>query len=766
MVILAANDTMDTESLEHALAIAEYEPQRIVKKAKRKTSRSDSLNSDSTVPISENAALPDVDNTYYEVPRSPQPKKLQQNFKLVRETQKSPDTESKLKPTATGYLYPVAGPAKVTRQRYSKDRPSRNPETTDSKLENILPGDSKGPTSVIAPSIEDSNSAKTPRRTKTRKRLAEKGWNRLDAARSQDTANSYVGDPPTTRGATKYRRLASLVKYDAAHRSVSPKTNRESGSDNLPHESTAPGGNRWANNGNSRTNASRSNDGESNGGDLRTTDPIRSPPGLNRKLHGRNDNRRSSAEQIRVSSSPPVPAVRQKSLEYTETVTERTLVPYRIQPSSEETNLSGDERLERKSLQHGYINDLKDLPVTPGLDVYQNIKAPGVVVYAVSPVSTTELPSTPTNPYSASLVFYPTRTPGQRYQVSTEDSWISPGKLNRERDWSSGEMKTEGGVTDVVAEATNLGSDEDESKDQRRAEVHVILDEGHPSKSGDSVEDRQEYLKDERNGLTDDKHNQYDDNKHQQGKDDVEHGGDSLHQPTQENQRHQKDGGGGGGNSKFEKGEGAEHMEGHHASEGEEGKKVYKSWHDHEEANKGHSDKERQSNHFDEKDGKQKEHEEEGGYHQHHEGGEKSAKEAEFDEKGEHQKGYNTKGQHSVHKKDEYEKRTEFFDEFDEDGEEEEDGEYHREYKHAKGGHEKVSHHKEGDHEEKYGKEEKHEKGKMHHEDKGHKISEGRDTHYDHDEMHGKKEKHEGGKKWDYKKGDEGNAGGKDEKSD
>ncbi|KYM93908.1 hypothetical protein ALC62_15481, partial [Cyphomyrmex costatus] len=210
----------------------------------------------------------------------------------------------------------------------------------------------------------------------------------------------------------------------------------------------------------------------------------------------------------------------------------------------------------------------------------------------------------------------------------------------------------------------------------------------------------------------------------------------------------------GGKNYKFEDGGGAEHKEEHHGHEGERGDEGYKVWHEHEKAEKGHHDKEHASKHYDEEDGEEKKHEEEGGYHKEHQHGEGGKKTSEFGEKGEHKKGHSTHGEHSVHKKDEYEKKTEFFDEFNEGGGVEKHGKHHHDHESKKGGHEKKGHHDSADHEEKYGKEGKHEKGGHHQEHKGHKVDEGHDHHYDHHHKHGKEEGHEHGKKWNFKKGD------------
>ncbi|XP_046431727.1 hornerin-like [Neodiprion fabricii] len=219
-------------------------------------------------------------------------------------------------------------------------------------------------------------------------------------------------------------------------------------------------------------------------------------------------------------------------------------------------------------------------------------------------------------------------------------------------------------------------------------------------------------------------------------------------------------GGGGEGDHKFEKGGGEEHKDHHHESHGQSGEKNYKGHHEYDKGEKGYHDKEKHSGHYAEKKGDEKKHHAESGYHGEHHHGEKGVKEANFGEKGEHQKGHSTKGEHSIHKKDEYEKKTEFFDEFHEDGGNEKHGEFHHEHDLKKGGHEKSSHLDAGEHEVKHGKEHKHDKGHHYHEDKGHKQADGHEAHHKHDDKLGKKESHEEAKKWAFRKGDDGAGGG------
>lgn len=55
-----------------------------------------------------------------------------------------------------------------------------------------------------------------------------------------------------------------------------------------------------------------------------------------------------------------------------------------------------------------------------------------------------------------------------------------------------------------------------------------------------------------------------------------------------------------------------------------------------------------------------------------------------YEEDGEHSQGHSTKGAHNVHKKEEYEKKQEFFDEYHEGGDHEKHGGFHNEHDHHK----------------------------------------------------------------------------------
>ncbi|XP_043267289.1 histidine-rich glycoprotein-like [Venturia canescens] len=205
-----------------------------------------------------------------------------------------------------------------------------------------------------------------------------------------------------------------------------------------------------------------------------------------------------------------------------------------------------------------------------------------------------------------------------------------------------------------------------------------------------------------------------------------------------------------------EKGGGEKHEEAHHNSSGEKAEKEYKEWHEYDKAKKGHHDKEHHDNEYHEEKGGKKKHEEESGYHKEHHRGEKGSKESEFAEKGKHEKGHSTKGEHVVHKKDEYEKKTEFYDESHEEDGDEKEGEYHHEHEEKKGGHEKIGHHDSAHRIDKYGEKGEHEKGHHWHETKGHEKKDGREEEHSHEEKYGKKGGHEEGEKWSHNNGDKG----------
>ncbi|XP_066140845.1 uncharacterized protein [Euwallacea fornicatus] len=215
-----------------------------------------------------------------------------------------------------------------------------------------------------------------------------------------------------------------------------------------------------------------------------------------------------------------------------------------------------------------------------------------------------------------------------------------------------------------------------------------------------------------------------------------------------------------GGDGEFEKGGGKEFHAHHDGQHGEKGEKDYKGHHHHEKGHKGHHDKENHHKEYDEGGGDKKEHHHDDGYHGEHfrsHGGKKGAK---YKEEGEHSKGHSTKGSHSIHKKDEFEKKTEFFEEDHEGGDSEKQGGYSHSEEFKKGGHSKSGHKHGGHHKEEHGKKSEHQKGGHHKEEHGHDEKEGRGHHHAHDTQWGEKDGKSDGKKWAFKKSSGTGGGG------
>ncbi|CAH1111472.1 unnamed protein product [Psylliodes chrysocephalus] len=214
------------------------------------------------------------------------------------------------------------------------------------------------------------------------------------------------------------------------------------------------------------------------------------------------------------------------------------------------------------------------------------------------------------------------------------------------------------------------------------------------------------------------------------------------------------------GAKEYKKGGGKEHHSSHKGEKGEKGDKGYKGHHYNEKGEKGHKTKEDHDKEYEEKGGHKKKHHHDDGYAAEHHQGEKGHKSSKYHENGDHSKGHSTKGEHIIHKKDEYDKRQEFYDESHEEDGFEKDGEYFHESDYKKGGHEKGGFVKGGEESAQHGKKHHYDKGGHYKEGKGHKGAAGHDSHYDHEHKKGEKEDNSGGKKWSYSKGDGGGGGG------
>ncbi|XP_060530842.1 uncharacterized protein LOC132704686 [Cylas formicarius] len=243
------------------------------------------------------------------------------------------------------------------------------------------------------------------------------------------------------------------------------------------------------------------------------------------------------------------------------------------------------------------------------------------------------------------------------------------------------------------------------------------------------------------------------------------HGVRNVRHNNEHGNKHQDAGG------DFEKGGGKDFHSDHKGEFGEEGHKEYDGHHHHKKSEKGHHDKADDEKNYGEHGGHKKGHKHHDGYFGEHHKEEGGHKGSEYGEHGEHNKGHSTKGSHSIRKKDEFDKKTEFFEEDDESGEFEKHGGYHHEDSYKKGGYKKGDFDKGGSHKDHYGKESDHQKGTYHKEEQGHDEEAGHDIHQSHHTKHGEEDGEKTGKKWAYSEGhgtggDGGGGGGKKKHGD
>ncbi|XP_022834526.1 uncharacterized protein LOC111362190 [Spodoptera litura] len=202
-----------------------------------------------------------------------------------------------------------------------------------------------------------------------------------------------------------------------------------------------------------------------------------------------------------------------------------------------------------------------------------------------------------------------------------------------------------------------------------------------------------------------------------------------------------------------EKGGGREHHSEHEEEHSEEGKKAYEGLHKETKSSKGYHDRENHLGKYDDHGGVDKHHEEESGHYGDHHHEEHGKKHAKYEESGKHSKGHSTKGSHDIHKKEEYEKKVEFFEEEGDSAEEEKHGGFNEEHGHSKGGHFKNGNYKAGHEEHKKGDSGHFAKGGHLHVSKGHKSAAGHDAHSKKNSAHFAKEGKDAGKKWIYHHG-------------
>ncbi|XP_014363832.2 uncharacterized protein LOC106715122 [Papilio machaon] len=206
-------------------------------------------------------------------------------------------------------------------------------------------------------------------------------------------------------------------------------------------------------------------------------------------------------------------------------------------------------------------------------------------------------------------------------------------------------------------------------------------------------------------------------------------------------------------NYEIERGSGREHHSSHEEEHGENGKKAYEGKHEDTKTKKGYHDRENHVGKYDDHGGFDKDLHDESQHYGHHHHEEHGKKHAKYEESGKHSKGHSTKGSHDIHKKEEYEKNVEFFEEDGDFDEEENHGGHHDEKSHAKGGNFKKENLESGHEGHTKGDTGHYSKGGFGHYNKGHKSSGGHDNHG----RHGKENHHiegkDAGKKWIYHHG-------------
>ncbi|XP_011502017.1 PREDICTED: sarcoplasmic reticulum histidine-rich calcium-binding protein-like [Ceratosolen solmsi marchali] len=205
------------------------------------------------------------------------------------------------------------------------------------------------------------------------------------------------------------------------------------------------------------------------------------------------------------------------------------------------------------------------------------------------------------------------------------------------------------------------------------------------------------------------------------------------------------------GDDNHETGAALEHDEDSRANKADDAHKGYNSYKKLDKKDKQHVDRKTNENHF------QNEKQHEGEKHddaKHYKYREKSTKEnesAEFDEEGDHQKGHSTKGEHNIFKKDEYEKKHDFYDEFYDDDGEEEHGNHHQHHKGNSDGHHKSGHDIGEKHERKKGGTEAHKHEHRHYEHEKHGEKERNVEDLANHKEHDAGVAYGYGKKWAYK---------------
>lgn len=204
-----------------------------------------------------------------------------------------------------------------------------------------------------------------------------------------------------------------------------------------------------------------------------------------------------------------------------------------------------------------------------------------------------------------------------------------------------------------------------------------------------------------------------------------------------------------GGNS-YSHGGGSSQSDEEYAAKGEKGDEGYAGFHESEKGAKGYHDKEGRKGFYGEVGGNKKSYNDDSGYYQENNKGEKGKKGFNYADSAKWAKGHNTKGSHSIHKLDELKKKTEFFDEDNDQAFKEKHGGYEAKSGYKKGGNNKGGHFKKGFFEAAFGLGGGFEKGSHNFEDQGHNNEKGDSGYYSNEEKYGKEGGSNGYKKWGF----------------
>lgn len=192
-----------------------------------------------------------------------------------------------------------------------------------------------------------------------------------------------------------------------------------------------------------------------------------------------------------------------------------------------------------------------------------------------------------------------------------------------------------------------------------------------------------------------------------------------------------------GGNG-FARGGGSAQKDEEYAVSGKKGDEGYLGFHETEKGAKGYHDKERNKGFYGEVGGNKKAYNDDSGYYKENNRGSKGKNGFNYADRATWAKGHNTKGSHSIHKLDELKKKTEFFDEDNDQSFKEKHGAYDKKSGFKKGSKDKGGAFKKGFFEAAFGLGGGFEKGSHNFDDQGHNNEKGQNEYYSNEEKYNK----------------------------